>query len=201
MKSFALVATLFLAGTLATSAQTTISGTTEDDAAIIRLREGLIDSFNRSDIDGLLGFLDPDVVVTWQNGEVCQGPAEVKAYYDRMMKGDKPIVRKVTASPKVLGRQFHGAWAVSWGELNDNFELTDGRQLNFNSCFTATIAKRGDRWLVTAYHASINAFDNPVLSLAVKKVATIAVLGGAVAGLLIGLVLARFLRRPKGAGA
>ncbi len=202
MKSFTLIATLFLAGTLTASAQTAPpTAPAEDEAAITRLREGLIESFNRGDIDGLISLLDTNVVVTWQNGEVCQGPTAVKSYYERMMKGDKPVVRKVTAAPKILGRQLHGDWGVSWGELNDIFDLTDGRQLHFNSRFTATISKRGDRWLITAYHASINAFDNPVLALAVKKVASIAVLGGAVAGLLIGLVLARFLRRPKGAGA
>ena len=202
MKSFTLVATLFLAGTLTASAQTAPpTAPAEDEAAITRLREGLIESFNHGDIDGLISLLDTNVVVTWQNGEVCQGPTAVKSYYERMMKGDKPVVRKVTAAPHILGRQLHGDWGVSWGELNDVFDLTDGRQLHFNSRFTATIAKRGDRWLVTAYHASINAFDNPVLALAVKKVASLAVLGGAVAGLLIGLVLARFLHRPKGAGA
>lgn len=202
MKSFTMVASLFLAGILTTSAQTPPpAARAEDEAAITRLREGLIESFNRGDIDGLISYLDTNVVVTWQNGEVSQGPAGVKAYYERMMKGDKPIVRKVTAAPTILGRQLHGDWGISWGELNDNFELTDGRQLHFNSRFTATIARRGDRWLITAYHASINAFDNPVLSLAVKKVASVAGVGGVVAGLLIGLVLARLLRRPSGAGA
>ena len=35
--------------------------------AITTLREGLIDSFVKADIDRLLTFLDPDVIVTWQN--------------------------------------------------------------------------------------------------------------------------------------
>src|SRR6266446_3685462 len=120
MKSFTLIATLFLAGTLTASAQTAPpTAPAEDEAAITRLREGLIESFNRGDIDGLISLLDTNVVVTWQNGEVCQGPTAVKSYYERMMKGDKPVVRKVTAAPKILGRQLHGDWGVSWGELND----------------------------------------------------------------------------------
>jgi len=162
------------------------------------LREGLIDSFNKQDIDSLLNYLAPDVVVTWQNGEVCHGPAEVKAYYQKMMKGDQPIVAKVTADPKVDGRQIYGDWAVSFGHLNDRFLLTDGSDLPMDSRFTATISHQGDRWLITAFHLSTNTFDNPVLGYAVKKGATYGALAGAVGGLAIGvLVGAVFARRRK----
>jgi len=171
------------------------------DKAITHLREGLVDSFNRGDIDKLLTFLDTNAVVTWQNGEVCEGTAAVKAYYDRMMKGEHPVVSKVTSNPKVLGRLYEGDWAVSWGELNDVFVLTDGSELPLNSKFTATVARRGDVWLVTAFHVSVNAFDNPVTALAVKKVSL--VIGGVAlgVGLLAGIFLMRMLRGPKSRSA
>lgn len=169
----------------------------EVDKAIARLREGLIDSFNKGDIDRLLTFLDTNAVVTWQNGEVCEGTAAVKAYYDKMMKGDHPVVSKVTAEPKILGRHIQGDWGVSWGELNDHFILSDGRDLPLNSHFTATIAKRGDSWKVSAFHASVNAFSNPITALAVKKMALAAGIGGIITGVIVGLVIASLLRRSK----
>lgn len=162
--------------------------TPDAEAGIAQLRAGLIDSFVKADIDRLLTYLAPDVVVTWQNGEICHGPEEVRAYYNRMMKGDKPVVREVKADPQILGRQLYGDWAVSWGNLHDHFILTDGRDLALNSVFTITTAKRGDRWLVTGYHASVNAFDNPVLGLAMRKVALWAGLGGVVAGIVLALI-------------
>ena len=171
----------------------------EVDQAITHLREGLVDSFNRGDIDRLLTYLDTNAVVTWQNGEVCQGPGAVKAYYERMMKGDHPVVSKVTADPKVLGRHVQGEWAVSWGNLNDHFTLTDGRELPLNSHFTATIAKRGDHWLVSAFHVSVNAFENPIMALAIKKISMIAGIGGLVVGGLVGAFIVSRLRRPKNA--
>jgi ketosteroid isomerase-like protein len=167
------------------------------DQAITHLREGLIDSFNKGDIDRLLTFLDTNAVVTWQNGEVCQGTAAVKAYYDKMMKGDHPVVSKVTSEPKVLGRHIQGDWAISWGELNDHFLLTDGRDLPLNSHFTATIAKRGDGWKVAAFHASVNAFSNPITAVAVKKISVVAGIGGIITGVIVGLVIASLLRRAK----
>lgn len=169
----------------------------EAEQAITRLREGLVDSFNHGDIERLLSFLDTNAVVTWQNGEVCEGTAAVKAYYDKMMKGDHPVVSKVTAEPKVLGRHVQGDWAISWGDLNDNFLLTDGRELPLNSHFTATISKRGDKWLVSSFHASVNAFQNPILMLAVKKIALIGGVGGIVVGIIVGVVAAGLLRRPQ----
>lgn len=169
----------------------------EVEQAITHLREGLVDSFNKGDMDRLLTFLDTNAVVTWQNGEVCEGTAAVKAYYDRMMKGDHPVVSKVAADPKVLGRHIQGDWAVSWGDLNDNFVLADGRRLPLNSHFTATIAKRGDEWHVAAFHVSVNAFHNPVMTLAVKRVALVAAGGGLLLGILLGMFAARLLRRPK----
>jgi hypothetical protein len=90
---------------------------------------------------------------------------------------------------------------VSWGELNDTFVLTDGRELPLNSKFTATIARRGDLWLVTAFHVSVNAFDNPIIALAVKKVSIIVGVAGVVVGLIAGIILMRLLRGPKSRSA
>jgi ketosteroid isomerase-like protein len=165
------------------------------EAGVDQLRAGLIDSFKKADIDRMLTFLSPDVVVTWQNGEVSHGPEEVRAYYNRMMKGDKPVVKEVHADPEILGRHFHGDWAVSWGNLHDHFILNDGRDLPLNTVFTVTTAKVGERWLVTGYHASVNAFDNPVLALAVKKVGMWAGLAGALAGIVAAWLAGRLFRK------
>lgn len=179
-------------------AQTNVAPAALDpNAAITRLREGLVDSFNKGDIDRLLSHLDTNVVVTWQNAEVSKGREGVREYYNRMMKGDKPIVRAIKSNPEVLGRNVYGDWAISWGRLNDVFTLEDGNDVAFNSLFTATIARRGEQWLVTGYHASVDAFDNAILRMAVKRVSLIA--GGAlgVAGVIIGFVIGRVTARKR----
>jgi ketosteroid isomerase-like protein len=165
--------------------------------AITHLREGLIDSFNKGEVDRLLTYLDTNVVVTWQNGEVCQGPAAVRAYYDKMMLGEHRIVREAKSNPEVLGRHVYGDWALSWGNLHDTILLMDGTALPFNTLFTATIAKRGDRWLVVGFHASVNAFNNPVLALAVRKTIFGAGGGGIVMGLLAGIFLGVVISRRR----
>ena len=189
-----------LAIVLTTPQLVSAANDSEAEQEIAKLREGLVDSFNHGDIDRLLTYLDTNAVVTWQNGEVCEGTAAVKEYYNRMMKGDHPVVLKVTSDPKVLGRHIQGDWCVSWGDLNDHFTLSDGRDLPLNSHFTATIAKRGDHWMVSAFHVSVNAFDNPITALAVKKVSLIVGIAGFVAGILLTAIVARFLRNSKNSG-
>jgi len=189
------ILTLLCLLTSVSAQETSAEMDSRTEQAITRLREGLVDSFNHDDIDKLLTYLDANAVVTWQNGEVCEGTEAVKAYYQRMMKGEHPVVSKVTADPKILGRHLQGDWAVSWGLLNDHFVLNDGRDLPLNSRFTATIVRRGDEWKVAAFHVSVNAFDNPIMMLAVKKIALIVGGVGSLLGLIIGVIVMRLLRR------
>ena len=176
-----------------------VPGTLDPTEAITRLREGLVESFNKGDLDRLLSHLDTNVVVTWQNAEVSLGREGVREYYHKMMRGERPIVSEVKASPEVLGRHVFGDWAVSWGRMNDVFRLTDGTELAFDSRFTATIARRGDRWQVIAFHASVDAFDNAVLTTAIKKVGrTVGWLGAGV-GVLLGILFAKLFGRRRNA--
>ena len=160
-----------------------------------------MDSFNKGEVDRLLSHLDPDVVVTWQNGEVCRGPQAVRAFYERMMVGPDRVVRRISCNPTVDDRHvYDGAWAVSWGNMHDEFELNDGSSFRFDSRFTATIARRGDAWKVVAFHASVNAFDNPILGIAARKVGTWAGAGGGVAGLAVGAIIGLILGKRRRAG-
>jgi ketosteroid isomerase-like protein len=172
---------------------------TEPDplTAIGQMRTELIDSFNKGDVERLLSHVDPDVIATWQNGEVCHGTDAVRVYYNKMMKSDHPVVAKLSINPEVTGRQLNGNWAVSWGNLHDEYVLTDGSEFKFNSNFTATIARRGDEWKIVSFHASVNAFDNPILGMAVKKTAAWVGAGAGVGGVLIGVLATLVLRRRK----
>jgi ketosteroid isomerase-like protein len=185
------VVTVTPSGGQTTEPTTQSSGQSVTDSdptrAIGLLRAELVDAFNKGDMGRLLSHLDPDVVVTWQNAELCRGPQAVRAFYDRMMVGPDRVVRRISANPTVDDRHvYDGAWAVSWGNMHDEFELNDGSSFRFDSRFTATIARRGEAWKVVAFHVSVNAFDNPILGIAAKRAGTWAGIGGAVIGLVIG---------------
>lgn len=201
MKSLSLALVVLLCMTAGARAQTTRAAVTDADAlsAINSLRTELVDAFNKGDVDRLISHLDPDIVITWQNGEVSRGPDGVKAYYNKMMTGENKIVQKLSAEPTVDDRHIYGDWAVSWGNLHDEYTLNDGKSFKFDSRFTATIARRGAEWKVTAFHASVNAFDNAILRMAASKVGMWAGIIGALVGLFVGVVVGRM--RGKRAAA
>ncbi|HEY7423206.1 MAG TPA: nuclear transport factor 2 family protein, partial [Gemmataceae bacterium] len=65
------------------------------------LRDGVIDAFNKNDIDRLLTYVHKDCVLTWQDGEVSRGHEGIREYYRKMMTGDQRVVRDVKATAEV----------------------------------------------------------------------------------------------------
>jgi ketosteroid isomerase-like protein len=166
------------------------------DQAVKGICEALMASFNGGDAERSVS-LDTNVVVVWQNGEITEGRAGIRPYVEKMTKGEYATISKVTYEPKILGAHIQGDWAIAWGDLNDHFVLKSGKDLALNSRFTATIAKGADGWKVHAFHASVNAFSNPITAMAVRKISLITGVGGIVTGVIVGLVIASLFRRAR----
>jgi len=162
------------------------------------LRKGLVEAIQKNDVDALLTYLDPDVVVTWPNGEVSRKPEGVKAYYDRMMKGPGRIVDSLTSDPTVDElAHLYGDTAISTGTSKDHYHLADGKDLDLLTHWTAAVVRKDGKWKIAAFHASVDMFDNAVLRLAITRVAWWAGGIAAVVGLIVGFVVARvFRKRP-----
>jgi ketosteroid isomerase-like protein len=161
---------------------------------IAAIRNGILDAMNKGDLDRVLTFLHPEIVVTWANGEVSHGPAGVRAYYDKMMKGPDRRVESLSLTPTIEGRKMYGPNVlISYGNLGDHFKLTDGTEFNMNSRFSSLLVKEDGKWLMKGFHASGNIFDNPVMWIAVKKVGTWVGIGAGVAGAIVGFILAKIL--------
>lgn len=167
------------------------------------LRRGLTESINANDIEAVLSYLHPNVVITWQNGEVSRGHDGVRKYYQRMMNGPDRVVERFSINPEadeltILYPAGGAATAgVVWGRSTDTFELTDGMDFTLNGRWSATLVEEGGRWLIANAHASTNVFDNAVLAEVKRQVGLWAGLGGLAAGLLLGLLLAIFFRRER----
>ena len=168
------------------------------------LKTVVVEAFNKKDIDALLKHLTKDVIVTWQNGEVSRGHDGVRDYYERMLVGDKSVVLTVQAEPEVakLSELFaDDKVALAFGNLNDSYTLRDGMKFKMNSLWSATLVKEDGKWLIANFHASVNAFDNGILEVAVKKSMMWGGLGGIGVGVLVGIVIAfvigKMMGKPK----
>jgi len=161
-------------------------------------RQQVVDAINKHDVDRLLTYLADDVIVTWQNGEVSHKPAGVRAYYDKMMLGDDPIVANMTTDPiPAQLTHLYGDTGVSQGSSDDHFVLTDGREFTVHTVWTATLVRSNGAWKIAGFHASADMFDNPILWIAVRRTAIWTAVGAGLLGILIGVVLV-YASRKRG---
>ncbi len=185
MRSLLLFFALFAVGLTAPVAAQDPAAATHDE--LRTLRDDMVDAVNNRDLDRLLGHLAPDVVVTFQNAEVARGRDGVRGYYDKMMKGPGALVQTYDTAVAVddLTILYGGDTGIAMGTSRDHFKLSSGAELNVDGRWTATLVRVDGRWLVGAFHASANMFDNPIL-YKMKMTAYITALFGLVMGVILG---------------
>lgn len=152
------------------------------------LRTQVIEAITKGDNDAVMQHVHPNVVVTWQNAEVCRGVQGLRDFFNKMAK-DTFRGYKVPPTPDDLTTIYGGDTGVSYGHVVAEYNLL-GKTLEFKSRWTATLVKENGRWLLASYHISLNALDNPILATAKQSLVWIGA-GSAVIGLLIGVLLAR----------
>lgn len=152
------------------------------------LRTQVIEAITRGDNDAVMQHVHPNVVVTWQNAEVCRGVQGLRDFFSRTAK-ETFRGYKVPPTPDDLTILHGGDTGVSFGHVVAEYNLL-GQTLEFRSRWTATLVKENGRWLLASYHISLNALDNPILGAAKRSLVWIGA-GSAVIGLLAGILLAR----------
>ena len=95
----------------------------DDRTELIKVFREIEASINAQDVDRMVRQMAPDATVTWLNGEVSRGHAEIKAYYDRMVKGEK---RRFWI-PAALAYGENPGGGAPGGQLCFDIELLDIR--------------------------------------------------------------------------
>lgn len=168
-----------------------------DREALLKIFHEIEGSINSQSLEKMSKQIDDNGTVVWANAEVSRGPAEVIAYYDRMVKGKDRILEKYLTSAKINGHaRFlgNGDVAVADGTMEDEFFPIIRGPFRLSSKWTATAAKIGGEWKVVSLHLSANVFNNVLLDEAKAALAYVGG-GGLAAGALIGWLLGRRGRR------
>jgi uncharacterized protein (TIGR02246 family) len=163
-----------------------------------KMRDDMLAAIARSDFEAILPYLHPNVVFTAMNGEVSRGPQAIRAYFDKMLKGPDAIVKSIRLGVEVDRlADFYGDTALAFGSSNDQYALSNGMDFQVQTRWTAALVRENGRWLITAFHSSANAFDNPILQKA-RQVAMLQWGGiGIAAGALIGVLVGRAVGRRR----
>lgn len=166
--------------------------------ALRALKATMSKALNERDLDTLVANVDPNVVFTTMNGDVCRGPEEIRAYFDKMMNGPGRIVKNVTVSfeADALTTLHGGDTGIAYGSSKDHYELMDGQTFDISGRWSCTMVRSGDRWLIASFHYSANVFDNPILTKVKSYISRVGI-GAAVGGLFLGLLIGWMATRRK----
>ena len=164
--------------------------------ALRQLKATMEKALNERDLDTIVAHVDPQVVFTTMNGDVCRGPEQIRAYFRKMLTDPGHIVKdvKVKFDVDALTTLYGGDAGVALGSSTDHYELTDGNTFDIQGRWTCTMVKNGDRWVIAAFHYSADVFENPIVD-GYRKAMWMVGIGAAVVALILGLLLGRLLKR------
>jgi uncharacterized protein (TIGR02246 family) len=164
--------------------------------ALRQLKTTMETALNKRDLDTIVANVHPSVVFTTMNGDVCRGPQQIRAYFDKMLRAPGHIVKDVKVSFEVdeLTTLYGGDTGVAYGSSKDHYELTDGKTFDINGRWTCTMVKNGDRWVVAAFHYSADVFRNPIVDRLKAAIWQIGI-GALILGLIVGILMGRLIRR------
>jgi uncharacterized protein (TIGR02246 family) len=187
MKRLGIVLSLFIA--LAAHAQAPDESVHQ---ALRQLKTTMSNALNNGDVDTIVANVTPNVVFTTMNDDVCRGPAQIRAYFQKMMTAPGHVVKKLTVSfdADALTILYGGDTGIAYGSSNDHYDLTDGGKFDIRGRWSCTLVREGNRWLIANFHYSANVFNNPILERT-----RMYLIGAAIAAGIIGLLLGWFLGR------
>ncbi|HEX6100074.1 MAG TPA: nuclear transport factor 2 family protein [Thermoanaerobaculia bacterium] len=166
--------------------------------ALRQLKATMEKALNERDLDTIVANVDPQVVFTTMNGDVCRGPEQIRAYFAKMLTAPGHIVKDVKVSFDVdaLTTLYGGDTGIALGSSKDHYELTNGDTFDIQGRWTCTMVRNGDRWVIAAFHYSANVFENPIVDRYRKAMWTVGI-GAAAVALILGLILGRLLFRKR----
>ncbi|OYY93663.1 MAG: hypothetical protein B7Y41_10445 [Hydrogenophilales bacterium 28-61-23] len=166
-----------------------------DREALIKVFHEIEAGINDQNVERMVAQMTPDATVTWLNGEVSRGHDEIRAYYQRMVKGKDRILDKYTTAAKIGAHaRFFGDVAVADGTMRDAFFPVARKPFKLDSNWTSTSVKLDGQWKIASMHLSANVFGNDLIEEA-KTAAWYTGIGGALAGIVLGLLIGWLRKR------
>ena len=165
-------------------------------AELDTFRNGLFHAFNKEQYETMLkDFCHKDIVTMWQDGTTAKGHAGVLAEFDKLSK----VIDKMQVDPTTENRLIlnNGNLIISSGKMNDKYALSRGVDVELHSSWTATLVKEGDKWVLTSFSASTNAFNNAVISLYLRQAKYVTGGIASILGVIAGIIAAMALSKKR----
>jgi len=163
------------------------------------VRDGLLGAIKAKDVDALMKFLHPDIVLTSQDGneqKAIRKHEGVRDYIARQLTGPNAYIKSIQPNVTVDDLTIlHGdSTGVAFGNSKDHYVLANGSESDLATRWSATLVKHEGAWKIASLHYSTNLFDNPVLEALKKMMYWVGGIAAGV-GLLLGMLVMRLMRK------
>jgi uncharacterized protein (TIGR02246 family) len=159
------------------------------------LRTNYIEAVNSGDSSKMASFVSPDATGVMVTGEEVKGMDGLKAYREKIQNLIGPGGNYHVTVNLDKTDLYHDDLAVSRGSTDDTVHLGSGKDLHFNSLWTAVCQKENGNWKVIRMEAAMDPVNNVFVTLQLAKAklqfgAVGAVLGAA-CGLAMGILITK----------
>jgi len=168
----------------------------QDHDELRAMLKTVTEAMNSRNLDAIAPLFHDKFSITTVDQQVFTNLTDFKAYFNGLFAGDKALLKSINFNPTAdeltafIGEDI----GLSHGASTDTYVFTDGDTRVMTSRWTVTLHKDGGKWKILNVHIGANLLDNPVLA-ALKSWLYKVGIGAGIAGLLLGFVLARLMRR------
>jgi uncharacterized protein (TIGR02246 family) len=189
MKILQIIVCMWMAVTVA-AAQT--EDRESDKQALRALAARYEAAINEGSFAALEDSLAPEVSAVFMTGTEVRGPQEMQAYYDKI-KAQLGSGGSYSVKLQPDDTDFHGHVAVAHGISDETVSLGNGKQLAYQSQWTAVLRKVEGKWMASRLHVSIDPIENPFVTMRLRIAKGVYLAIGIVVGLLLAWIIARVL--------
>lgn len=164
-----------------------------DHNALRKIKVVYEDAMNSGDLDKLRPYIASGFTAVMATGDEVKGIDELKTFWANVKKklGDN-VTYHIAVEPELS--DLYGDIAIARGKATESIGM-GSRKLDLQTNWITILHKENGQWKGVRSQATINAFENPVIDLLLKKAKLIFGLGGLILGIFIGLLIP--FRRSK----
>ncbi len=163
------------------------------------LLKGIENAVNTEKYSDLAQYFYKDLRVTTVNQNTISSHPEIAAYFKEWFgEGGYLVSLKMSLKPDALTELYNNkTMGIVRGSGIEKYKLTDGRDLDLNTRWTATVIKDTDtKWRIVALHLGTNFYDNAIYNETRSYLIKMGIIGSLLA-LIFGFLIGFYLRARR----
>lgn len=121
-------------------------------------------AINQGNFSSLKDSVSPTASAVFMTGHELVGLDAMQEYYDKIkVKLGAGSSYSVKLNPD--DTKFHGNIAIAHGTSEERVVFGNGKQLSYQSKWTAVLEKQADQWIAIRMHVSLDPIYNPFITM------------------------------------